>query len=52
MKSYPQSHLENGLPEPVIQKIRIVFAHYSQIKKRFCMAHAPKVPTKTVLILT
>ena len=33
MKSYPQSHLENGLPGPVIQKIRTVFAHYSQIKK-------------------
>lgn len=33
MKSCPQSHLKNGLPGPVIQKICAVFAHYPQVEK-------------------
>ena len=33
MTSYPQSQSESGLPEPVIQKIRTVFAHYPQVEK-------------------
>ena len=32
MKSGPQTHLKNGLPEPVIQKIRAVFGHYPQVE--------------------
>ena len=33
MKSCSRSHLKNGLPEPVIQKIRAVFGHYPQVEK-------------------
>lgn len=33
MKSYPQPQSENGLPEPVIQKICAVFASYPQVEK-------------------
>ena len=33
MKSYPQPESKNGLPEPVLQKIRAVFARYPQVEK-------------------
>ena len=33
MKSGPQTHLKNGLPEPILQKIRAVFAHYPQVEE-------------------
>ena len=33
MKSCPQSRSDNGLPEPVIQKIRAVFVRYPQVEK-------------------
>lgn len=33
MKSYPQSHLENGLPKSVLPKIRAVFDHCPQVEK-------------------
>ena len=33
MKSCPQPGWENGLPEPVIQQIRVVFAHYPQVEE-------------------
>ena len=33
MKSCPQPGSENGLPEPVIQKICAVFAHYPQVEE-------------------
>lgn len=33
MKSYPQLESKNGLPKPVLQKIRAVFAHYPQVEE-------------------
>ena len=33
MKPCPQFHLKNGLPGPVLQKIRAVFAHYPQVEE-------------------
>ncbi len=33
MKSCPQPGSENGLPKPVLQKIRAVFAHYPQVEE-------------------
>ena len=33
MKSCPQPRSENGLPEPVIQKIHAVFVRYPQVEK-------------------
>lgn len=33
MKSYPQLESKNGLPEPVLQKIRAVFSRYPQVEK-------------------
>ena len=33
MTSFPQSQLENGLPESVLQKIRAVFGRFPQIEK-------------------
>ena len=33
MKSYPHPQSENGLSEPVLQKIRAVFARYPQVEK-------------------
>ena len=33
MKSCPQPHLKNGLPEPVSQKIRTVFSRYPQVEE-------------------
>ena len=33
MKSCSRPHLENGLPEPVIQKIRAVFVRYPRVEK-------------------
>ena len=33
MKSYPQPQSENGLPEPVFQKIRAILGRYPQVEK-------------------